>query len=210
MAKLRSGILGNIRGKVAGVVGGQFKDVNYIREYVKPANPNTTAQQTQRGKMADVVAFAKTLVGPIFNEYTDKFQKSMSGFNFFIKQSISEFDGSPDYSLIKLSEGKLSPVSNLACSYMSGSGALAISWDQNLGNNGSVDDELFWAVYNETTGIWYFADAVKQRDDDTDQQVIDSGLTATDMHIWALCAARNASDQLLMVSDTDYAAVTAL
>lgn len=209
MAKLRSGILGNIRGKVAGVVGGQFKDVNYIREYVKPANPNTAAQQAQRSKMADCVAFCKTLVGPIFNEYTDKFQKSMSGFNFFIKQHIAEFDGSPDFSNIKLSEGKLSPVANLAATYNTANGAVAISWDQNLGNNGLAGDDVFWCLYNETTGIWYFADGVMGRDDEADSQTIDTGLTATDFHAWALCAQINASDIVLMISDTDYAAVTA-
>lgn len=209
MAKLRSGILGNIRGKVAGVVGGQFKDVNYVREYVKPANPNTASQQTQRNKMSDCVAFCKPLVGPIFNEYTDKFQKHMSGFNYFIKRNIAFFDESLDYSDLVLSEGKLSPVANLGAGYSSGTGVLAVTWDQNLGNNGAIDDDVFWAVYRSGPGIWYFCDAVKRRDDESDQQTIDAELNFEDLHIYALCA-QYVNGLLSIISVTDYAQVTTL
>jgi len=186
MAIIRSGVLGNTRGKVGGVVGGQFKDVNYIREYVKPANPNTAAQIVQRDKMRDVVAFAKPLVGQIFNALTDKFQKHMSGFNFFIKRSIAEFDGTPDYGSLKITEGKLSPVKTLAVTYNTADGETILTYVKNLGNNGADDDSITWAIYDQSTGIWYFADAPTARVDETDTQTLPTGLIATNLNAYMI------------------------
>lgn len=185
MAKIRSGVLGNTRGKVAGVVGSQWKNVNYLREYVKPANPNTAAQQTQRGKMSDVVEFCKPLIGSVFNAYTDKFQKAMSGFNFFIKQSIAEFDGSPVYGNLKLTEGKLFAVAEMTASYHSPSGATVLLWDEAIGNNGALTDKVFSAVYDSSTGLWYFAPAEAARDDETDTVTLPTGLTFGNIEVWA-------------------------
>ncbi|MCK5615174.1 hypothetical protein KAR91_75625 [Candidatus Pacearchaeota archaeon] len=185
MAKLRSGILGNVRGKVAGVVGSQWKDVNYIREFVKPANPNTAAQQTQRTKMSDVVAFCKPLVGPVFNQYTDKFQKSMSGFNFFIKSSIAEFDGSVDYSALKLTEGKLYGLDDLEAIVPPANPTLEITWTENIGNNGALTDPVYAAAYDSDTGLWYFPAAEVTRDDEQIDITVPTTITASSMQCYA-------------------------
>lgn len=208
MAKMRSGILGNLRGKVGGVVAGQWKDVNYLREYVKPANPNSAAQQTQRSKMTDTVAFAKTLVGPIFNVFTDKFIKSMSGFNFFVKSNIAEFDGTPDYSLIKITEGKLSPLASLTCTYDTSNGETVLAWDENIGNNGHTDDPCSWLIYDESTGRWYFMDVPIDRDAEADTQTFPSGLTATNLHCYILTSVVTNSI-VTIISNSIYAAVSA-
>ena len=180
MAIIRSGVLGNTRGKVAGVVGSQWKDKNYLREYVKPANPNTAAQQVQRGLMRLCVAFAKSLVGPVFNAYTDKFLKSMSGYNAFIKANIALFTTDPTYASVVISQGKLSPVSGLAATYDTGIGNLVLTWNDNLGNNGAADDKVYWVAYHKVTLQWHFADAEVTRTTETDNQMIGAGLTATD------------------------------
>lgn len=188
MAKIRSGILGNIRGKVAGVVGGQWKDVNYLREYVKPANPNTASQQVQRTKMSDAVSFCKPLVGPVFNAYTDKFQKSMSGFNFFIKSNISIFDGTPDFGAIKLTQGKLQNLGTNTAVYDTAQTKCDIAFSTALGNNGKADDAVFAAIFDESTSIWYFPDAEAARADGTIEITVPAGLTATDLecYVWAI------------------------
>lgn len=184
MARLRAGILGNLRGKVAGVVGSQWKDKNYIREYVLPANPNTAAQQAQRSKMTDVVAFAKPLVGPVFNAYTDRFQKSMSGFNFFIKKNIAEFDGTPQLNNIVVTEGKLSSILANTFTYDTADGNTILNWLTNLGNNGANDDKVFFAVYASDTGIWYFPDAETDRDTNTKVLTLPTGLTANQVWVY--------------------------
>lgn len=95
MAKIKAGILSKVSGKVAGVVGGTWKGTNYLRELVKPANPNTPLQQAQRGKMSFVVAVARQLVGDVLNPYLNKFCKTMSGYNWFCKENIKLLAGSP-------------------------------------------------------------------------------------------------------------------
>lgn len=184
MAKLRSGILGNIRGKVAGVVGGQWKDVNYLREYVKPANPNTASQIVQRTAMSDVVTFCKTLVGPVFNAYTDKFQKSMSGFNRFIKSNIAIFDGTPDYTAIVVTAGTLYAPSVIAATHYPDDDEVVITWPTTLGNNGAANDAVYGVIYNKDTGLWYFPAAEGQRD--TSGMTIDvpDGATTADFQAW--------------------------
>jgi hypothetical protein len=155
MGILRSGILGHLSGKTAGVVGGKWKDKSYIREYVIPANPNTTPQQAQRSKFTLCVAFAKALVGQVFNVYVDKFEKSMSGFNRFISSNVALFDGTTDYPVVKITQGKLWPI--VITNVGSTGGALLIAWIGTLiGNNGSVNDNIYAAAYDTTTGLWYF------------------------------------------------------
>lgn len=95
MAKIKAGILSKVSGKVAGVVGGTWKGTNYLRELVKPANPNTPLQQAQRGKMSFVVKTARQLVGDVLNPYLNKFCKTMSGYNWFCKENIAKASGTP-------------------------------------------------------------------------------------------------------------------
>lgn len=185
MAKLLSGILGRLSGKVAGLVGAQWKNVNYIREYVKPANPNTALQQAQRTKMSDVVAFCKPLVGPVFNAYTDRFYKAMSGFNAFIRSNIAIFDGSPVYSSIYLTEGKLSNILIASSTYDTGGPDITISYLANLGNNGANDDAVYAACYHVPTGFWYFPAAETARNSSDIVITVPAGLTPTDFECYA-------------------------
>lgn len=207
MAILRSGILGNVRGKVAGVVGSQWKDVNYVREYVKPANPQSAAQVVQRNLMAGTVEFAKQMVGQIFNPYTDRFQKSMSGFNFFIKRNIAEFVASPDYEDIKLTEGKLSPVANFASTYNTSTGEVALTWDENLGSNGLAGDKIFFGAYDTAGKIAYFAPAENTRDEEATTMTIPTGLTAGFVCTY-LFAIKYVSSVVVLISNSgaDYCA----
>lgn len=207
MARLRSGILGQLRGKVAGVVGSQWKDKNYIREYVLPANPNTAAQQTQRTKMADCVEFCKPLVGPVFNAYTDRFQKSMSGFNRFIKSNIAVFDGAPDFMGILLTEGKLSNVAITTSKYDTGTGDNIFVFTTNYQNNGAATDKVYAAVYDESTNTWFFAAAEVARSTLTITVPCDTGLTFTDLESWIWCA-KYSNTLVAMLSDSKWGNVT--
>jgi len=48
MARITRGILGGGRGKVANVVMGNWKGIDYLRAYAVPSNPRTEAQTTVR------------------------------------------------------------------------------------------------------------------------------------------------------------------
>lgn len=119
MAKIKAGILSKVSGKVAGVVGGTWKGTNYLRELVKPANPNTPLQQAQRGKMAFVVAVARLLVGDVLNPYLNKFCKTMSGYNWFCKENIKRLGGTP----LKFSSAPVLSFGTLASGAIAQSGA---------------------------------------------------------------------------------------
>lgn len=64
MAKLFTGILGGGRGKVASVIMGRWKGINYIRAYAIPANPRTDAQVANRNKFA-----SSTKKASVFTDY---------------------------------------------------------------------------------------------------------------------------------------------
>ncbi len=201
MGIIQSGILSPVSGKVSGVVGGRWKDKAYLRGYVKPANPNTAAQQTQRTTFSDVVSFCKPLVGQVFNSYTDKFQKSMSGFNFFIKRMIDIFDGSPDYSAILLTEGVLSTPSNFVATYSATS--VVMTFTENLGNNGLGSDAIFAAVYRTSVGLWYFASAEVDRDTETITITVPSGMSSNTLECY-LWAAQSVTGVLKSISNSRY------
>ena len=162
MGIIRSGILSRVSGKVAGVVGAHWKDKSYLREYVIPTNPNTNLQQTQRRMMASVVSFAKPLVGPIFNPFTDKFQKSMSGFNRFIADNISFFNGSYDYDSVILTQGKLDGLGALGMS--PGTAATVdFSFSTEVSNNGAATDLVMIAMFDSVAWKWYFLSPLVER-----------------------------------------------
>lgn len=89
MAKIRAGILSKVQGKVGGVVGATWKGKNYLREHVKPSNPNTPAQQLQRSKMSVAVKAASYFLGAVLTRFTNAFVKEMSAYNWFVKQNIA-------------------------------------------------------------------------------------------------------------------------
>jgi hypothetical protein len=199
MAVLTGGILGKVRGKVAGVVGAQWKDRNYVREYVKPANPDTAAQQVQRGLMGSTVAFAKLLTGPVFNEYTDRFVSSMSGFNRFIKDNISRFVAEPVYTTIVVTFGKLYFEGALEPVYNSGSKAFDVAFGAGLGNGGLDTDLVYGIGYNVETGIMTFADAEVQRDTGTIS--IPMSIEIDDeTYVWCWACRRDVNNNVTMVS----------
>lgn len=203
MAVLRSGILGRASGKVAGVVGGHWKDRSYIREYVIPSNPNTTAQQSQRAKMRAAVAFVKQAVGPVLNVYVDRFQKSMSGFNSWIAANINHVVNPDNHTLIKMTFGKLwHPDSFNAVAIAQ---TIVCTWTANsYGSNGLATDKVFGAARSRTSGLWYFAPAEVARSTGTLSIACPAGESGAnvDVYVWAARYSALSPTLLDMVSDS--------
>jgi hypothetical protein len=201
MAKLTGGILGKISGKVAGVVAGQWKDKNYVRQYTKPANPNTASQQTQRSKFSNAVTFAKLILGQIINTYIDPFMRSMSGFNYFIKQNIANFGAVPDYDSVKVTFGKLfSPASFEVDGWSSKT--VTMIWDESLGSNGALTDKIMACAYNEDSGAMYFASAPVTRDDESIDIDCSAGEVDDNVTIYAWAYTLNGAGTVDSCSDS--------
>jgi hypothetical protein len=148
MAKIQAGILSNVRGAVAGVVGGVWKGQNYLRARVTPANPNTVAQQAQRTKLADCVAFAKLILGSVLQPFVDPFQKVMSGYNWFVKKNIALFIETPVYSSMTLCEGTLFAAAIDSVDH--DEGTVTAAFESTLGQNGLATD-LVTAVFRRAS-----------------------------------------------------------
>jgi hypothetical protein len=99
MAKTKAPLFGfGASGKLGdSIVYGSWKGIGIAREYVIPANPNTSGQSTQRGYLTAAVAAwhtvgANALEGAdkeAWNRYAGVLTK-MSGFNAFCKEWIEE------------------------------------------------------------------------------------------------------------------------
>ena len=208
MAKIRAGILSKLTGKVAGVVGGTWKNINYLREYVIPANPKTAAQVIQRNLFASCVDFCKPLVGPVFNVYTDKFQKAMSGFNFFIKRNIALFLATPTYASVKVTEGKLFAAAADLFDASAAAGNVETITFTDIGSNGKNDDQIYIVFYNENTNTWAFLAAAYDRSDGQTTRNTTIPMTIGDkIHCYTI-SAQSIGTVLDIISESDYALVT--
>jgi hypothetical protein len=89
MAKWKSPFLSDIRNKLGdSVVFSSWKGRQYMRSYVEPANPNTSAQQAFRESMSEAVNrwqahYEGTPAEDAWNEYATPEQ--LTGFNLFTR-----------------------------------------------------------------------------------------------------------------------------
>jgi len=156
MAKIRSGILSQTRGKVAGIVGSVWKGINYVREYVIPANPKTAGQQSQRAKMREAVAFIKPAVGAVLNVYCDPFTRRMSAFNKWISHNIDKMGQPIQSGTITLTEGSL-PQSLMLGGLNTAENRLDLRIYNPLHSTDLPTDIVVAAVRGRTTGNWAFS-----------------------------------------------------
>jgi len=100
MAKVAGPLLSvDASGKVAdALVFSRWRGQKYVRQWVKPANPNTAAQQSQRSKLANAVADWTTNTPADLQAGCRDYQSGepYSGFNWFIKRHIALVKGAAD------------------------------------------------------------------------------------------------------------------
>jgi hypothetical protein len=209
MGVIKRGILGGFSGKVAGVVGGSWKGIAYMRSLpLSVANPRTPGQVTQRDKFAGAVNLAVSLLATIVKPLWDRFAQQMSGFNSFVRANIANFDtnGDPIYNQIVISQGSLLLPSISGASASNGSPNVAITWTNNGGTgNASNTDEIFAFVLNETQDTMGIISFGAARSVETQTVVMpDNNVTADILHIYF--AFRKADGTL--VSNTQYDTLT--
>lgn len=158
MGKIKQGILGAVSGKVGGVIGSTWKGIAYLK--VMPAsvaNPNTAAQQSQRGSFAGIVMVASVLLSQIVKPLWDRFAQFESGYNAFVSANIKTFVNGvfTNFSDFIISRGKLVGAENLAFTASNNDPVIGFSWDDNTGEGDALaTDKPYMVVYNETQGNW--------------------------------------------------------
>lgn len=201
MGVILQGILGGFSGKVGPVVGGKWKDIDYMRSYVIPSNPNTAGQQLVRGKFAELVLTAKSIISTILQPYWDPFESSMSGFNNFISRNWDNSLSTGKLTTSNLmAHGTLEPITDLACTYTTGTGALAMTWTGTIVGNGLDTDEIIFVAYESVSGYAYTIANNTARNAGSDSGTIPAGFTATNVIVFGFLW--RGTGQNLIVSDS--------
>lgn len=187
MAVIKRGILGGISGKIANVVGGSWKGIAYVRSLpLSVANPNTAAQQAQRGAFSQIVIVAKILLASIIKPLNDRFAQYMSGYNRFVRMSIDAFNASGlvTFADFKISEGALTAVTSIGFTMSAASKNVTCTWTDNSGTGtATASDESYFVVHNETQETWAFVGGVASRNaESTMATFVDDNITNDVMH----------------------------
>jgi len=209
MGVIRQGILGGFSGKVANVVGSSWKGIAVLKSLpLSVANPNTAAQQAQRGKMTGIVAQSRILLAALISVYWNPFAQRMSGYNMFVKENIDTFVSSTftNFSAWYSTRGSLLGVPSFTGAATAAGDTVTLSWTNNSGQADALaTDEAIGVVYNETQN-YYLVDAGSAIRSAASLVIPDTNVDAADdLHTYLSFSRPNISK----VSDSVYAAVTA-
>lgn len=156
MGKLVGGPFGQMSGKTGDLIGSSWKGIATVKRYQpKVANPQTAGQVAQRGKMANIVAFAQVILAGIIKPLWDRFQSGQSGFNAFVSRNISLFVSAlpSDFGNLVISSGKMAATSILGVTSASGDSDVTITWVNDSGQGFKLaTDKAYVVIISEGTG----------------------------------------------------------
>lgn len=203
MAKYRGSIYGSISGQQLGSVGASWKGVNYVREYVIPNNPKTTAQTLQRTIFSNVCQFLRKLVSSVLNPYWLPAPKKMSAFNAAMALNVPlQTSAVLDPSKIKITQGSLFNP-GIDGSVLTPGVSLVVSFATTLVGDALATDMAHLAVYDSTAQVFRYGSALRSAGQIV-INVADLGSIADgdSIYLFFVNAATTAS------SDSDHAVVT--
>lgn len=155
MARLTSGILGPIHGRIGSVVGAVWKQTAYLRTMPaekKEGKKATPAQQACREKFRFlqqwlVPFYAYITVG--FKNYAKDKTEINTAFSKNYRDAVVGVypDLSIDYAKVVLSQGNL-PRLYAVQHQLSAADTLSLTWQQNHNDNSCYDDQIVLMVYS--------------------------------------------------------------
>lgn len=149
MGIIKRGILGGVSGKVANVIGGSWKGIEYLRAMpLSVANPRTTAQVANRDRFRSVTVLASEMLTTVVKPLWDRFAVSMSGYNDFCKVNKDVFSGGTfKHSSLIISRGKMDAPTGLTGTANPSAHTVTVAWSQDLSDAyASAGDEVYIAV----------------------------------------------------------------
>lgn len=122
--------------KVGELVGAKWKDVNVLRSYTIPSNPNTESQQTVRTVFGDMTKFVSYFADAI-KYYSALDTSRMSLRNAIMKLNKDQFsDGTFDPTTLLISSGGLAKLTDFATSFTaSAGGTVTCTWTAPTASN---------------------------------------------------------------------------
>jgi len=132
MSVISGGIFSKPRGKTGGIVFGAARTrqgkLATARELVKPSNPNTSLQQTQRSKFKSALDLVKRIGSTIYRTDWNRSVGQLPGFQSMLSIFLNQMDASKDLILTHdVNLGTLSKPDNLAFASPS-AGQIKVSW----------------------------------------------------------------------------------
>lgn len=201
MAKIVAGILSRVSGKVAGVVGASWKGINYVRQYVIPADAQSPAQLTQRALFTACQALTSAFLGSIVNKFWDPFARKMTGYNAMIRKNLNNMTSPSDFVNSSVAEGKLEIPAIGAATYNAMTGTVEIPFSSAIFSNGLATDSIVGAVYDDANFVGFVNDTGITRVAGTITVTVGTGRVAAELN--AFCFAyRGLTTPNFLVSDS--------
>ncbi|HET6527345.1 MAG TPA: DUF6266 family protein [Balneolaceae bacterium] len=191
MGKYKNGATGAFSGKLGNIIGSHWRNIDYMRS--RPdhvSNPNTPAQQKQRGKFALIVQFLKKFK-PVIRAGFDKTSTNRSSFNGAISYNLKNAvmgevpDQQIDYPAVMVTRGDLYPPEG-AVALSENPGEITFTWEtNNLMGSASPDDEAVILLYNSTKErALYIAEDGPQRSEQTYTVTVPASHQGDDMEVY--------------------------
>jgi hypothetical protein len=183
MGIIKQGILGGFSGKVANVVGGSWKGIDYMRGIASSvANPQTVPQLTQRQKFTTVMNFLQPLsefVKTGFKNYDVKMTCLNAAMAYNIHNAVQGAypNFTIDYANALVARGNLASPLNPAAA-AGAAGTVVFTWDNNSGEIGaSAADKSLIVVYNPAKHHVVSATGLAERADGTQTVTVPDAYT---------------------------------
>lgn len=156
MGKLVGGPFGQMSGKTGDLIGSSWKGIATVKRYQpKVANPQTAGQVAQRGKMANIVAFAQVILAVVIKPLWDRFQSGQSGFNAFVSRNISLFAAAipSSFGNLVISSGKMAATAISSVASSADSATVTLNWANDAGQGFKLaTDKAYIVLISEGTG----------------------------------------------------------
>jgi len=208
MGVIKQGILGGVSGKVANVVGSSWKGIAYLKALpLSVANPNTAAQQAQRGAMREIVSDSRLLLAALLQPFWNPFAQRQSGYNAYVSENIAQYDQTSLLTPAGLfaSRGTLLNAPDAASVEGATDQDGVVTWTDNSGEADALGtDEMHALVYNATDDKWFFFNTIGIRSAATGAYVITDGNIGDVIHTWVFPSRPDIS----ITSDSVYSTYT--
>lgn len=152
MATLENGIMGRVKGKIGGIVfssaRGKEGKLNTARSFVKPANPQTTDQTTQRTFFSAAVEIVRRIGSAIYTDDWNRANGQNAGFQSLVSVILgARTDGTNFAAPAEVNLGTLHSPATITLANGASSGQLKVTWSTETGDNGTSADDAIIICY---------------------------------------------------------------
>jgi len=182
MKTTMSVLFADMRGSAGGVTASKWKDTNYVRTKVTPANPNSAAQQAQRTAFTICVKCWQGFTAAMKAAWLTLAQsKSISEFNAFMSANVAQEKTNSHVMCTPASADVEAPSNVQVATGAAPGGDIDITWSQ--GSATPTDQLCVW--YRETEAYPWTYDEPAGADMDDESYTL-SGLTESTAYAVAI------------------------